>query len=97
IGRMLAKIRPALLWTTVVAGLLAISLQALEVSSSAPGLMPVLTVASFLTSAVLLGGACGAMILGHWYLIVPSLNVAHLQSIVRLHIASMVLRAVVVL
>jgi hypothetical protein len=96
IGRMLARIRPALLWTAIIGGLLAISLQALEISANAPGLTAVLTVASFLTSAALLGGACGAMVLGHWYLVVPSLNVAHLQSIVKLHIVSMVLRAVVV-
>jgi protein NrfD len=36
------------------------------------------------------------MILGHWYLVLPSLDVAHLQSIVRLHIGSTVLRVVVV-
>jgi hypothetical protein len=96
IGRMLASIRPALLWTAIIGGLLAISMQALEISANAPGLTAVLTVASFLTSAALLGGACGAMVLGHWYLVVPSLNVAHLQSIVKLHIVSMVLRAVVV-
>ena len=58
--------------------------------------MPLLTVASFLSSVALLGGACGAMVLGHWYLVVPSLDVAHLQSIVRLHIGSMVVRVVVV-
>jgi protein NrfD len=97
IGRMLAKIRPALLWTAIIGGILAITLQALEISATASGLMPLLTVASFLTSVALLGGACGAMVLGHWYLVVPSLNVAHLQSIVRLHIASLILRAVVVL
>ena len=34
--------------------------------------------------------------LGHWYLVVPSLDVAHLQSIVRLHIGSTVLQRVVV-
>ena len=96
IGRMLAKIRPALLWTSIVCGLGAVVLQALEVSSDAPGLMPLLTVASFLSSVALLGGACGAMVLGHWYLVVPSLDVAHLQSIVRLHIGSMVVRVVVV-
>jgi protein NrfD len=96
IGRMLAKIRPALLWVAIISGLLAISLQALEISANAPGLAPVLTVASFLSSAALLGGACGAMVLGHWYLVVPSLDVAHLQSIVKLHIVSMVVRAVVV-
>jgi protein NrfD len=96
IGRMLASIRPALLWTAVVAGLVAVTLQAFDVSSDAPGLMPLLTVASFLSSVALLGGACGAMVLGHWYLVVPSLDVAHLQSIVRLHIGSTVVRVVVV-
>jgi protein NrfD len=96
IGRMLAKIRPALLWIAIISGLLAISLQALEISANAPGLSAILTVASFLSSAALLGGTCGAMVLGHWYLVVPSLDVAHLQSIVKLHIVSMVVRAVVV-
>jgi protein NrfD len=96
IGRMLARIRPALLWIAIISGLLAISLQALEISANAPGLAAVLTVASFLSSAALLGGACGAMVLGHWYLVVPSLDVSHLQSIVKLHILSMVVRAVVV-
>ena len=33
---------------------------------------------------------------GHWYLVVPSLNVSHLQSIVKLHIGSLVVRVVVV-
>ncbi len=96
IGRMLARIRPALLWTAIVAGVGAVILQALEISGDAPGLMPLLTVASFLSSVALLGGACGAMVLGHWYLVVPSLDVAHLQSIVRLHIGSTVVRVVVV-
>jgi hypothetical protein len=97
IGRMLARIRPALLWTAIAGGLVAVTLQALEISGTAPGLMPWLTVASFLSSVGLLGGACGAMVLGHWYLVVPSLDISHLQSIVRLHIGSMVVRVVVVL
>lgn len=96
IGRMLARIRPAVLWTAIVCGVTGVSLQALEISANAPGLMPLLTVASFLSSVTLLGGACGAMILGHWYLVVPSLDVAHLQSIVKLHIASLVVRIAVV-
>lgn len=96
IGRMLASIRPALLWTAIVCGVAAVILQALEISHDAPGLIPLLTVASFLSSVALLGGACGAMVLGHWYLVVPSLNVSHLQSIVRFHIGSMVVRVVVV-
>ena len=55
-----------------------------------------MTVASFLSSAALLGGTCTAMILGHWYLVIPSLQVSHLQSIVKVHIVSMVVRVVVV-
>ena len=58
--------------------------------------MQALVVASFATSAAMLGGACTAMILGHWYLVIPSLEVSHLQSIVRVHIASMAVRVVVV-
>ena len=96
IGRMLVAIRPALLWTAIISGLAAVTCQALEVSANAAGLMPLLTVASFLTSVALLGGACGAMVLGHWYLVVPSLDVKHLQSIVKFHIASLVVRATVV-
>jgi len=96
IGRMLVVIRPALVWTAITLGVTAVILQALEVSAGAPGLMPLLTVASFLSSVALLGGACGAMVLGHWYLVVPSLDIAHLQSIVKLHIGSMVVRVVVV-
>jgi protein NrfD len=96
IGRVLASIRPVLLWTAVGGGLIAVTLQALEISRDAPGLMPLLTVASFLSSVALLGGACGAMVLGHWYLVVPSLNVSHLQSIVKLHIGSLIVRVVVV-
>ena len=97
IGRMLARVRPAILWAAILCGLAGVITQALEVSATAPGLMPLLTVASFLSSTALLGGACGAMVLGHWYLVVPSLNVSHLQSIVKLHIGSLVVRAVVVL
>ena len=55
-----------------------------------------LTVISFLSSAALLGGACTAMILGHWYLVLPSMDVKLLQSIVKFHIASIVVRVVVV-
>ncbi len=84
------------MWTALLAGAAGVTGQALEVSAGAPGLAPLLTALSFLTSCALLGGACGAMILGHWYLVVPSLNVAHLQSIVRLHIVSLVVRIVVV-
>ncbi len=96
IGRMLARIRPAIVALAVLCGLAAIVLQALDISAGWSLPFRLLTVASFLTSAAMLGGACTAMILGHWYLVIPSLQVSHLQSIVRVHIASMLLRVVVV-
>jgi protein NrfD len=83
-------------WTVVTAGVLTLVAHGLGLTTHAVGMTRLLVVASFLTSAALLGGACGAMILGHWYLILPSMDVALLQSLVKFHIASMVLRVVVV-
>jgi len=94
--RSLAKIRPAIVAVAVAGGLIAIVIQALDVSSGQSLAVRALTVASFVTSAAMLGGACTAMILGHWYLVIPSLQVSHLQSIVRVHIASMLARIAVV-
>jgi protein NrfD len=96
VGRMLAKIRPAIVGVAVGAGLASIVLQAIGISASWSVPARALTVASFLSSAALLGGACTAMILGHWYLVIPSMQVSHLQSIVKVHIASMVVRVAVV-
>jgi protein NrfD len=94
VGRTLASIRPAIVATAVGAGLLALVAQGIDLASGLPA--QAMIVASFLSSAALLGGACTAMILGHWYLVLPSLQVSHLQSIVKVHIASMVVRVVVV-
>ena len=96
IGRVLAKIRPGIVAVAVLFGLTAVVLQAVDVSAGASSVVRALTIASFLTSAAMLGGACTAMILGHWYLVIPSLQVSHLQSIVKVHIASMLARVVVV-
>jgi hypothetical protein len=96
VGRTLAMIRPLLVWVAVGGGIVAIVAQSIAVVGDSPVPTQVLTIASFLSSAALLGGACTAMILGHWYLIIPSMQVSHLQSIVKLHIASLVVRIVVV-
>ena len=96
VGRLFTKIRTGILAAAAIAGLIAIVLQALEVSAGGSSAVVALTVASFLTSAAMLGGACTAMIVGHWYLVIPSLQVSHLQSIVKLHIVSMAARVVVV-
>ena len=96
VGRTLASIRPAIVGLAIAAGLMTLVIQALGFAGGRALPMQVLTAASFLSSAALLGGACTAMILGHWYLVIPSLQVRHLQSIVKLHIGSMVVRVVVV-
>ena len=96
VGRALARLRPLLLWTTTIGGVVALTAQGIAVSAVDMGPSAALTVASFLSSAALLGGACTAMILGHWYLVLPSMDVSLLQSIVKFHIWSTVLRIGVV-
>jgi protein NrfD len=96
VGRTLASIRPLLVATALAAGGIALVVQALALSADRALPMQVLTVASFFSSAALLGGACTAMILGHWYLVIPSMQVSHLQSIVKVHIVSLIVRIVVV-
>ena len=96
VGRMLASIRPALVALALTGGLVAVVAQAMALADGRAFAFQVLTVASFLSSTALLGGASTAMILGHWYLVIPSMPVSHLQSIVKVHIASLVVRVVVV-
>ena len=96
IGRVLARIRPFLLWLAVLSGSTALVAQAVTAAASGGVLVTVLAVASFISSAALLGGTSTAMILGHWYLVLPSMEVSLLQAIVRFHIGSTALRIVVV-
>ena len=96
IGRVLAKVRPMIVATSILASVVALLAQAAASSVDAGVPLQAMTVLSFFTSAFLLGGACTAMILGHWYLVIPSLQVSHLQSIVKVHMASMAIRVVVV-
>jgi protein NrfD len=96
IGRGLARIRPLLLWTTVIGGVVAVVEQGLGLSVGEMAPSPVLTVVSFLSSAALLGGASTAMILGHWYLVIPSMEIGLLQSAVKFHIGTTVFRVLVV-
>ena len=96
IGRGLASLRPWLLWTTLVGGGLSLVAEAIGLSAGDMAPSALITLVSFLSSAALLGGACTAMILGHWYLVLPSMDVSLLQSMVKFHIGSTVVRTVVV-
>ena len=96
IGRTLARLRPVLLWITVAGGGVTLVAQAVGMSATEMGPSAFLTAASFLSSVALLGSACTAMILGHWYLVLPSMDVSLLQSIVKFHIVSTLVRTAVV-
>lgn len=96
VGRTLASIRPVVVAIAVIGGGAAIVLEAAALSAGRSSATQALTMASFLSSAALLGGTCTAMILGHWYLVIPSMQVSHLQAIVKWHMASMVVRIAVV-
>jgi hypothetical protein len=96
IGRTLIRLRPVLLWITVAGGGVALVAQAVGMSAIEMGPSAFLTAASFFSSVALLGSACTAMILGHWYLVLPSMDVSFLQSIVKFHIVSTLVRTVVV-
>ena len=96
VGRALASLRPLLLWTAAAGGAAALVAQAAGWSLVEAGPSPWLTAASFLSSAALLGGSCTAMILGHWYLVLPSMDVSLLQRIVKFHIGSIAVRIGVV-
>jgi protein NrfD len=95
IGRALASIRPVIAGAGILAGVVALVAQAIATTAGGPP-VEAMTIVSFFSSALLLGGACTAMILGHWYLVIPSLQVSHLQSIVKVHMASMAVRILVV-
>jgi hypothetical protein len=93
-GRVWAWLRPPLAVVASAAGLAAIVMHGVAAASGVTG--PALTAASALSSAALLGGACTAMVLGHWYLVIPSMEVGHLQRMVGFHIITLVVRVVLV-
>jgi hypothetical protein len=96
VGRVLSRWRPWLMAGAGAAGLAAVGAQAAGAALGAGPGWQALTAASFVSSAALLGGACTAMILGHWYLVLPSMEVRHLQGVVVFHIGSVAVRIVVV-
>ena len=96
VGRALAALRPAVLWIATIGGVATLVAQAMAVGSSLTIAPTGMAVVSFLSSAALLGSSCTAMILGHWYLVLPSLDIAQLQRMVKYHIGSTAVRVLVV-
>ena len=94
-GRVLSQLRPILAVVATVAGFIAITLHSLVAATPAVS-GGLLTVASALTAVALLGCTCTAMVLGHWYLVIPSMDIRHLQRIVFLHIITLGARIIIV-
>jgi hypothetical protein len=94
-GRRWAWLRPPLASVASASGAIAIVVHGLAAASAVGP--RALVAASLLTSAGLLGGACTAMVLGHWYLVIPSMEVKHLQRAVGYHITTLAARILVVL
>jgi len=86
--------RRGFLWLSAAAGLVTLVAQAAAVTATLP--LP-LTAASFIASAALLGSSFTAMLLGHWYLVLPTMDVSLLQRIVKFHLGSTAARALAVL
>jgi len=86
--------RRAFLWLSATCGLATLVAQAAAVPTTLP---LALTAASFLASAALLGSSFTAMLLGHWYLVLPTMDVSLLQRIVKFHLGSTVARGLAVL
>lgn len=53
-----------------------------------------LTAASYLISALVLGSVIFAMILGHWYLVVPTLHIRPLRNLTQLMLGAILARSV---
>jgi hypothetical protein len=86
--------RRALLWLSAASGLVTLVAQAAAATTSLP---LALTIASFVASAALLGSSFTAMLLGHWYLVLPTMDVSLLQRVVKFHLGSTAVRALAVL
>ena len=95
-GRVWAWLRPPLAAIAIAAGIVAVFLHANGAVHAGLVSGRALTTASAVTSVALMGTACTAMVLGHWYLIIPSMQVRHLQRIVGIHIVALLARIVVV-
>jgi hypothetical protein len=95
-GRVWGWLRPPLAAAATASGIVAVLMHASGALHGGAVAGAALTGASALTSVGLLGTACTAMVLGHWYLVIPSMEVRHLQGLVGIHILTLVARVLVV-
>lgn len=93
-GRVERGLRAALAWSTLCAALLLARLVALG-PAPAGGLALGLASLSALATGAVAGSVSVAMVLGHWYLTVPKLDVAHLARLNRVAVVSLLACALV--
>lgn len=84
------------IWGLLAAGgfLALLDVVPLFIPADAYRLVPLFQAASIVTSAVSLGAAISALLLGHWYLVTPALSIGHLQRLVLLMGISLAVQAV---
>jgi hypothetical protein len=81
---------PVLLLALVLAGVALFEVTRTTMSDVRPH---PLTMLSSFGSACVLGGVGGAMVLGHWYLVVPGLSLDHLARLNRASLVALYIRA----
>lgn len=82
------------LWSACVLGGIAVVELAARACPSPAASRMALAGLGGLSSASVLGGVTGAMILGHWYLVTPDLPVAELGRVTRFSLVALYLKAV---
>ena len=95
--RWLARTAAVLLFAAAGAGTAAIVLDAIQypVPLGIDGAQEIVLSATLLSSGLLTGAAIVAMVLGHWYLVLPKLTFRPLERMTSLLVATLLLRVLV--
>jgi hypothetical protein len=82
---------------TVLVGIVTLEVAAISRPPSTQSPYDPFALAALPLGALVLGGVCAAMLLGHWYLVTPKLSPAPLQTAALVVVAGVALQIVVVL
>lgn len=89
------RVRARLYSASLLVGLVALCVSAVGVTSGG-GLMDVLSVVNVLVGAAALGGVTSGMLIGHWYLIDPGMEIEPFHKCFRFFVGALVAEAIVV-
>lgn len=89
-------VRARLYSASLLAGLVALCVSALGITAADSALLDVLAVVNVLVGAAALGGVTSGMLIGHWYLIDPGMEIEPFHKCFRFFVGSLVAEVVVV-